>query len=116
MLLQCPLLLCTAQCNMIQHFEHKPLLILYILHVLYSCTLPYVWLWQVRCLEEENESLEAEIIELEERLESEQITTTTVSISGPADYSLEAVIERLRKEKVPLRNSGLSGDGYSCIS
>ncbi|XP_067243649.1 desmin [Chanodichthys erythropterus] len=53
----------------------------------------------VRCLEEENESLEAEIIELEERLESEQITTTTVSISGPADYSLEAVIERLRKEK-----------------
>ncbi|XP_051774274.1 desmin [Ctenopharyngodon idella] len=53
----------------------------------------------VRCLEEENESLEAEIIELEERLESEQITTTTVCISGPADYSLEAVIERLRKEK-----------------
>ncbi|XDV37269.1 hypothetical protein PO909_006898 [Leuciscus waleckii] len=51
-------------------------------------------------LEEENESLEAEIIELEERLESEQITTTTtVSISSPADYSLEAVIERLRKEK-----------------
>ncbi|XP_067313633.1 desmin [Pseudorasbora parva] len=53
----------------------------------------------VRCLEGENESLEAEIIELEERLESEQITTTTVSISSPADYSLEAVIERLRKEK-----------------
>ncbi|KAK7138018.1 hypothetical protein R3I94_013601 [Phoxinus phoxinus] len=53
----------------------------------------------VRSLEEENESLEAEIIELEERLESEQITTTTVSISSPADYSLEAVIVRLRKEK-----------------
>ncbi|XP_016413747.1 desmin-like isoform X1 [Sinocyclocheilus rhinocerous] len=53
----------------------------------------------VRCLEEENESLEAEIIELEEMLESEQISTTTVSISGPVDYSLEAVIERLRKEK-----------------
>ncbi|XP_077104167.1 desmin [Siphateles boraxobius] len=51
----------------------------------------------VRSLEEENESLEAEIIELEERLESEQITT--VSISSPADYSLEAVMERLRKEK-----------------
>ncbi|KAK2891141.1 hypothetical protein Q8A67_013784 [Cirrhinus molitorella] len=53
----------------------------------------------VRCLEEENESLEAEIIELEERLESEQVSTTTVSISAPVDYSLEAVIERLRKEK-----------------
>uniref|UniRef100_A0A8C1KHW9 Vimentin-related 2 n=1 Tax=Cyprinus carpio TaxID=7962 RepID=A0A8C1KHW9_CYPCA len=53
----------------------------------------------VRCLEEENESLEAEIIELEEMLESEQISTTTVSISGPVDYSLEAVIERLQKEK-----------------
>ncbi|XP_016087615.1 vimentin-4 isoform X2 [Sinocyclocheilus grahami] len=53
----------------------------------------------VRCLEEENESLEAEIIELEEILESEQISTTTISISGPVDYSLEAVIERLRKEK-----------------
>jgi len=38
--------------------------------------------------------------------------TTTVSISSPADYSLEAVIEKLRKEKVPFRNSGLSGDGY----
>ncbi|XP_059371722.1 vimentin [Carassius carassius] len=53
----------------------------------------------VRCLEEENESLEAEILELEEMLESEQISTSTVSISGPVDYSLEAVIERLRKEK-----------------
>ncbi|XP_058653737.1 desmin [Onychostoma macrolepis] len=53
----------------------------------------------VRCLEEENESLEAEIIELEERLGSEQMSTTTVSISGPVDYSLEAVIERLQKEK-----------------
>ncbi|XP_052430362.1 desmin [Carassius gibelio] len=53
----------------------------------------------VRCLEEENESLEAEILELEEMLESEQISSSTVSISGPVDYSLEAVIERLRKEK-----------------
>ncbi|XP_050983212.1 desmin [Labeo rohita] len=52
-----------------------------------------------RCLEEENESLEAEIIELEERLNSEQISTTTISIRAPVDYSLEAVIERLRKEK-----------------
>ncbi|XP_043112662.1 desmin [Puntigrus tetrazona] len=52
----------------------------------------------VRGLEEENESLEAEIIELEERLGSE-ISNTAVSISTPVDYSLEAVIERLRKEK-----------------
>ncbi|XP_073677245.1 desmin [Garra rufa] len=53
----------------------------------------------VRCLEEENESLEAEIIELGERLDSEQISTTAVSISAPVDYSLEAVMEMLRKEK-----------------
>ncbi|XP_056328696.1 desmin [Danio aesculapii] len=52
----------------------------------------------VRGLEEENESLEAEIIELKEKKESEQISTT-VSIRDPADFSLEAVIERLRKEK-----------------
>nr|XP_055034851.1 non-neuronal cytoplasmic intermediate filament protein isoform X2 [Misgurnus anguillicaudatus] len=48
----------------------------------------------VRSLEEENESLEAQIIRLEKRLESEPSST-----KGPADYSLEAVIERLRKEK-----------------
>ncbi|XP_055034850.2 keratin, type II cytoskeletal 7 isoform X1 [Misgurnus anguillicaudatus] len=52
----------------------------------------------VRSLEEENESLEAQIIRLEKRLESEP-SSTTVCIKGPADYSLEAVIERLRKEK-----------------
>ncbi|XP_051513835.1 vimentin-like [Myxocyprinus asiaticus] len=53
----------------------------------------------VRCLEEENESLVVQIIEMEERMESEQSSTTTDNISGPADYSLEAVIGRLRKEK-----------------
>lgn len=53
----------------------------------------------VRGLEEENESLEAEIIELKEKKESEQISTTTVSIRDPADFSLDAVIERLREEK-----------------
>ncbi|KAG1954445.1 keratin, type II cytoskeletal 2 oral [Pimephales promelas] len=59
----------------------------------------------VRSLEEENESLEAEIIELKERQESKHMTTT-VSISSPADYSLEAVIEKLRKEKEEiLRNT-----------
>ncbi|KAI7801890.1 putative vimentin-like, partial [Triplophysa rosa] len=47
----------------------------------------------VHSLEEENESLEAQII----RLESES-SSTAVSIRGPADYSLEAVIERLRRE------------------
>ncbi|XP_051944887.1 non-neuronal cytoplasmic intermediate filament protein-like [Xyrauchen texanus] len=53
----------------------------------------------VRCLEEENESLEVQIIEMEERMESERSSTTTNNISGPADFNLEAVIGRLRKEK-----------------
>ncbi|TRY74248.1 hypothetical protein DNTS_020518 [Danionella cerebrum] len=51
----------------------------------------------VRALEEENECLEAEVMEMKERLESEPIST--VSIRDPADLSLEDVIERLRKER-----------------
>ncbi|XP_056625085.1 alpha-internexin isoform X1 [Triplophysa dalaica] len=52
----------------------------------------------VHSLEEENESLEAQIIRMEERLEAES-SSTAVSIRGPADYSLEVVIERLRRAK-----------------
>lgn len=48
-------------------------------------------------------------------MESEQISTTTVSISGPVDYSLEAVIERLQKEKVLIRNSSLGGAPVVCF-
>ncbi|KAG7465077.1 hypothetical protein MATL_G00172260 [Megalops atlanticus] len=50
-----------------------------------------------RCLEEENESLEAQILELEERLGSQEMAVT--SAAAPPDLSLEAVVERLRREK-----------------
>ncbi|XP_031443428.2 peripherin [Clupea harengus] len=52
-----------------------------------------------RCLEEENESLEVQILELKERMgvEGEDMSATTTQ--GPTDYSLEAVVERLRREK-----------------
>ncbi|KAM3867008.1 vimentin [Diretmus argenteus] len=48
-----------------------------------------------RCFEEENESLECQIMELEDKLDSQQaFTTTTVS-----NYSLDAAVERLCKER-----------------
>ncbi|XP_036424912.1 type III intermediate filament [Colossoma macropomum] len=53
----------------------------------------------VRCLEEENESLEVQIIELEKRLGARPSSSTSLSVSRPTDSSLEAVIERLRREK-----------------
>ncbi|XP_071772230.2 uncharacterized protein vimr2 [Centroberyx gerrardi] len=50
-----------------------------------------------RCFEEENESLECQIMELEDRLEGQKASiTTTVAVP---DYSLDAVVSRLRKEK-----------------
>ncbi|KAL2077382.1 hypothetical protein ACEWY4_026886 [Coilia grayii] len=54
-----------------------------------------------RCLEEENESLEVEIIELRAQRGGGQEgdDTTAVTVRGPPDYSLEAVIERLQREK-----------------
>lgn len=60
-------------------------------------------LFQARCLEEENESLEVQILELKERMGVEGEDSTAISTRGPADYSLEAVVERLRREKVQLR-------------
>ncbi|KAI3351598.1 hypothetical protein L3Q82_020436 [Scortum barcoo] len=53
-----------------------------------------------RCFEEENESLECQIVELEEKLNSRQASTsiTTTSVCEP-DYSLDAVVERLRRER-----------------
>ncbi|XP_036379690.1 vimentin-like [Megalops cyprinoides] len=48
-----------------------------------------------RCLEEENESLEAQILQLEGRLSSAE---AHASARGP-DGGLEAVVERLRREK-----------------
>ncbi|KAG5263563.1 hypothetical protein AALO_G00266170 [Alosa alosa] len=52
-----------------------------------------------RCLEEENESLEVQILELKERMGVEGEESTAITTRGPADYSLEAVVERLRHEK-----------------
>ncbi|XP_064828925.1 alpha-internexin [Oncorhynchus masou masou] len=49
-----------------------------------------------RCFEEDNESLEAQICELEERMTGQQTTTTTIAVP---EYSLDAVMERLRKER-----------------
>ncbi|XP_023656281.1 vimentin [Paramormyrops kingsleyae] len=49
----------------------------------------------VRCLEEENKSLECEILELEGKQSGEG----TVDHRGLPDYSLEAVVEKLRREK-----------------
>ncbi|XP_071392525.1 plasticin [Centroberyx affinis] len=50
-----------------------------------------------RCFEEENESLECQIMELEDRLDGQKASiTTTVAVP---DYSLDAVVSRLRKEK-----------------
>ncbi|XP_062333119.1 desmin isoform X2 [Osmerus eperlanus] len=51
-----------------------------------------------RCFEEENESLETQILALEDRLSSQQASSTSTAIAVP-DYSLDAVVERLRKEK-----------------
>ncbi|MGH0156120.1 UNVERIFIED_CONTAM: hypothetical protein FKN15_030839 [Acipenser sinensis] len=52
---------------------------------------------KARCLEEENEMLEAEILELEGRLESHTSPSSTSQRENILDLS--AVVERLRKEK-----------------
>ncbi|XP_066506123.1 keratin, type II cytoskeletal 7 [Hoplias malabaricus] len=54
-----------------------------------------------RCLEEENESLEAQIMELEERLGVKPSSSTSLCIS-PSDPGLEAVIQKLRAEKAEI--------------
>ncbi|XP_036932690.1 peripherin isoform X2 [Acanthopagrus latus] len=53
------------------------------------------------CFEEENESLEWQIAELEEKLKGRQASSSsgiTSAVLVP-DYSLDAVVERLRREK-----------------
>ncbi|XP_074505507.1 vimentin [Sebastes fasciatus] len=52
-----------------------------------------------RCFEEENESLECQIVELEEMLNSRQGSTSITSAVAVPDYSLDAVVERLRRER-----------------
>ncbi|KAJ8015132.1 hypothetical protein DPEC_G00022980 [Dallia pectoralis] len=51
-----------------------------------------------RCFEEDNYSLEAQICELEERLATRQ-STASISTAALPEYSLDAVVDRLRKER-----------------
>ncbi|XP_023253787.1 peripherin-like [Seriola lalandi dorsalis] len=51
------------------------------------------------CFERDNESLECQIVELEEKLNSQQASSSITSAVAPPDYSLDAVVERLRKER-----------------
>lgn len=51
------------------------------------------------CFEEENESLECQIIELEEKLNSQLAPSSITSTVAVPDYSLDAVVERLRKQR-----------------
>ncbi|XP_070769944.1 alpha-internexin [Enoplosus armatus] len=51
------------------------------------------------CFEEENESLECQIVQLEEKLSSRQASSSITSAVAEPDYSLDAVVERLRRER-----------------
>ncbi|XP_029297665.1 type III intermediate filament [Cottoperca gobio] len=51
------------------------------------------------CFEEENESLECQIVELEEKLNSRRASSSISSTVAVPDYSLDAVVERLRRER-----------------
>lgn len=55
---------------------------------------------QARCFERENESLECQIVELEEQLNGQPAAPSVTSTVAQHDYSLDAVVERLRKERV----------------
>ena len=54
---------------------------------------------QARCFEEENEFLESQILELEESRPSAGVSGTKRAV---ADCSLDAVVDRLRRERVRL--------------
>lgn len=65
----------------------------------------FVFTAQARCFEEENEFLEGEILELED---SGPPAGGPGSRLAVADYSLDAVVDRLRRERVRLWE-GLEG-------
>ncbi|XP_076877060.1 vimentin isoform X2 [Brachyhypopomus gauderio] len=52
-----------------------------------------------RCLEEENEALQVELMELEGRLGAMLTTSTHDSDASPSDLHLDTIVERLRREK-----------------
>ncbi|XP_059202588.1 neurofilament medium polypeptide [Centropristis striata] len=51
------------------------------------------------CFEEENESLECQIVELEEKLNSRAASSSVSAAQPDPDYSLDSVVERLRRER-----------------
>lgn len=55
---------------------------------------------QAHCFERENEFLECQIVELEEKLNRKQAASGITSTVARPDYSLDAVVERLRRERV----------------
>ncbi|XP_063342048.1 desmin [Pelmatolapia mariae] len=57
-----------------------------------------------RCFEDDNESLECQITELEEKLNNRQASSSITSTVAVADHSLDAVVERLRKQRDEILN------------
>lgn len=65
---------------------------------------------QAHCFEEENECLECQILDLEDRLKRKKVSfSSTVAVP---DSSLDAVVKRLRKERVGLLDVSMC-DGMS---
>lgn len=55
---------------------------------------------QAHCFEVENKSLECQIMELEEKLNSQQASSSITTTVVKPGYSLDAVVERLHRERV----------------
>lgn len=55
---------------------------------------------QARCFEEENESLKCQIVDAEKKLKGRRASARVSSAVAEADYGLDAVVERLRRERV----------------
>uniref|UniRef100_A0A3Q2VSU1 Peripherin-like n=1 Tax=Haplochromis burtoni TaxID=8153 RepID=A0A3Q2VSU1_HAPBU len=57
-----------------------------------------------RCFEDDNESLECQITELEEELNNRQASSSITSTVAVPDHSLDAVVERLGKQRDEILN------------
>ncbi|XP_004545803.1 peripherin [Maylandia zebra] len=57
-----------------------------------------------RCFEDDNESLECQITELEEELNNRQASSSITSTVAVPDHSLDAVVERLGKQRDGILN------------
>lgn len=67
---------------------------------MYPTGLPVFCALQAHCFEVENRSLECQIVALEEKLNSQQASSSITTTVAEPGYSLDAVVERLRKERV----------------